>query len=106
MDNQKKLREKLKKKRQERTNGATPEPPPETGEEIDFVKMMDNVKQILKTNPEMVRQVSKCVSNVMANPELMKSLLGQVGQDIQLDQTLDNNLVGEDLDASKNDPKQ
>jgi hypothetical protein len=106
MDNKKKLREKLKKKRQERTSGATPEPPPEMDKEMDFVKMMDQVNQILKTNPEMVRQVSKCVSNVMSNPELMKSLAGQVGQDIQLDQTLDNNLVGEQLDASVNDPKQ
>ena len=106
MDNKKKLREKLKKKRQERTSGATPEPPPEMDKEMDFVKMMDQVNQILKTNPEMVRQESKCVSNVMSNPELMKSLAGQVGQDIQLDQTLDNNLVGEQLDASVNDPKQ
>jgi hypothetical protein len=117
MDNRKKLREKIKQKRENRSSGAIPDQPgqpeqPTLNGEMDFVKMMDQVNRILKTNPEMVKQVSKCVSNVMANPDLMKSLVGQVQQDIQEDQsihedqTLDSKILGGDLEASLKDPKQ
>ena len=107
-NNRKKLREKLKKKREDRTNGATPPPPlpPVMDGEMDFVKMMDQVNKILKTNPEMVKQVSKCVSNVMSNQDLMKSLVDQVQLDVQEDQTLHKSLFGEQLAASVNEPKQ
>ena len=111
MDNRKKLREKIKQKRENRSSGTIPEildqpDQPALNGEMDFVKMMDQVNKILKTNPEMVKQVSKCVSNVMANPDLMKSLVGQVQQDVQEDQTLDSKILGEDLEASLKDPKQ
>ena len=112
MDNRKKLREKLKQKRENRTSGSIPVLPelpdqePSLNGEIDFVKMMDQVNKILKTNPGMVKQVSKCVSNVMANPELMKSLVGQVQQEIHEDQTLESKILGGDLEASLKVPKQ
>ena len=108
MDNRKKLREKLKQKRENRSvNAPTPDIPFLNGE-TDFVKMMDQVNKILKTNPEMVRQVSKCVSNVMGNPELMKSLVGQVQdcQDVQEDQIFDKSELTGDLAASTKDSKQ
>ena len=112
MDNRKKLREKIKQKRENRTSGTVPVLPELPDQEsllngeLDFVKMMDQVNKILKTNPEMVKQVSKCVSNVMANPDLMKSLVGQVNQEIHEDQTLDSKILAGDLEASLKDPKQ
>ena len=114
MDNRKKLREKIKQKRENRTSGSVPvqsdqpdqSDQPTLNNEMDFVKMMDQVNKILKTNPAMVKQVSKCVSNVMGNPELMKSLVGQVQQEIHEDQTFDSNELGEELDAALKVPKQ
>ena len=72
------LREKIKKKRQQRTSPKPPEIPLFDGGETDIVKMMDQVNKILQTNPQMVQQISKCVSNVMGNKELMESLAGQL----------------------------
>jgi GTP-sensing pleiotropic transcriptional regulator CodY len=113
MDNRKKLREKIKQKRENRASGSVHEIPSQPGQnenllnkELDFVKMMDQVNNILKTNPAMVKQVSKCVSNVMGNPELMKSLVGQVEQEIHEDQTFESNKLAEDFEASIKDPKQ
>ena len=62
--------------------------------------MMDNVNKLLKTNPQMVQQISKCVSSVMNNQGFMESLSGKLEKQIQEDQTLDNNSPGESKDAS------
>jgi chromatin segregation and condensation protein Rec8/ScpA/Scc1 (kleisin family) len=91
-DARKKLKEKLRKKKAERLNKNDS---PLDGE-TDIVKMMENVNKILKTNPAMVQQVSKCVSNVMNNKQLMESLLGQFQ-----DQTLDSNDASPSTAASE-----
>ena len=98
MDNRQKLKSKLRKKKEERLLGASSSPFEENfnAGETDIVKMMENVNKILKTNPQMVKQVSKCVSNVMGNKDLMEKLMGQLQ-----DQTLDNKTVGEQTDASE-----
>ena len=98
MDNRQKLKSKLRKKKEERLLGAVSSPFEENfnAGETDIVKMMENVNKILKTNPQMVKQVSKCVSNVMGNKDLMEKLMGQLQ-----DQTLDNKTVGEQTDASE-----
>jgi len=98
MDNRQKLKSKLRKKKEERLLGAASSPFEENfnAGETDIVKMMENVNKILKTNPQMVKQVSKCVSNVMGNKDLMEKLMGQLQ-----DQTLDNKTVGEQTDASE-----
>ena len=54
--------------------------------------MMDRVNKLLKTNPQMIQQISKCVSNVMNNQELMDSLAGQITNQ---DQTLESSSLGE-----------
>ena len=60
--------------------------------EPDILKMMDRVNKLLKTNPQMIQQISKCVSNVMNNQELMDSLAGQITNQ---DQTLESSSLGE-----------
>jgi hypothetical protein len=103
MDNREKLRQKLKKKQQKRQN-VRPEPEPEPDPEpanLDFAKMMEQVNTILKTNPQMVSQISKCVSNVMGNKDLMASLVNEVNQEIQDPQIFESNTPGEEFDASE-----
>ena len=94
-----KLKAKLRKKTEERKNGNKVTLENLMGDgglggEMDIIKMMENVNRILQTNPQMVQQVSKCVSNVMNNKGLMESLVGQIQ-----DQTLDNNDVSTSADA-------
>ena len=108
MENKEKLRQKLRKKRNQRTNA----PEKNTiGEDIlgepNILKMMENVNKILKTNPQMVHQISKCVSNVMNNKDLMNSLAGQLENQISLqDQTLESKSEGEQPEASGKESKQ
>ena len=93
----KKLKAKLRKKKEERLNGNRV-PCFETGldGETDIVKMMENVNNLLKSNPEMVQKVSKCVSSVMKNKQLIETLMGQFQ-----DQTLDNNEASASVAASE-----
>ena len=97
--NKEKLRKKLRKKQENRINGSSN--PTDSfnisslgggSGEPDILKMMDHVNKILKTNPQMIQQISKCVSNVMSNQELMDSLTGQITNH---DQTLESNSLGE-----------
>jgi hypothetical protein len=85
MENREKLRAKLRKKREHRKNG-THEPPvdPFNGE-MDLMKMMESVNKILKSQPQMVQKISKCVSNVMNNKELMDSLANQLETQVTLE---------------------
>jgi hypothetical protein len=50
------------------------EPEPEG----NLVDMLAQVNKILKSNPGMLEQVNKCVSGIMANPEIMASITSQV----------------------------
>ncbi len=93
-DAKQKLKSKLRKKKQERSGN----PLNEFNSETDIVKMMESVNNLLRTNPQMVQQVSKCVSNVIGNKDLMDSLMNQFQ-----DQTLDNNKEGASEDASENE---
>ena len=102
-DARKKLKAKLRKKKEERTQGTkvTLEKLMNSangtgGEETDIMKMMENVNRILQSNPQMVQQVSKCVSNVINNKQLMESLAGQLQ-----DQTLDSNEPSTSVAASE-----
>jgi len=91
MDSRQKLKSKLKKKRQERTGGASPD-------DLDIMDMLKNVNNILQTNPQMVRQVSKAVETMMSNQHLMDSLKNELQH-----QTRDNNAEGEQPEASVKD---
>ena len=81
MDNKIKLKELLRKKRQQRKQHiAETSFDGLTDEGADIVSMMNKVNKILQKNPQMVQQISKCVSNVMGNKELMESLTTQFSQ--------------------------
>ena len=108
MENKEKLKAKLRKKREARKNGNNSSDifSGETGifsGETDILKMMDQVNKLLKTNPQMVQQISKCVSNVMNNQGLMESLSGQLEKQIQEDQTFESKELDESKDASSNE---
>jgi predicted transcriptional regulator len=101
MDNKKKLKELLRKKRQQRKQNALETSFDElTTEGTDIVSMMRQVNKILQTNPQMVKQISKCVSNVMENKEIMESLTSQ------LNQTLPSNSEGESSAAVEKESTQ
>ena len=85
MENKEKLRAKLRKKRESRKNGATPEVIDPFSGEMDLMKMMDSVNKILKSQPHMVQKISKCVSNVMGNKGLMDSLAEQLETQVTLE---------------------
>ena len=101
MENKQKLREKLRKKKESRKNAQQPMAPEDLfNGETDILAMMNRVNTILKTNPQMVQQISKCVSNVMNNRDLMSSLSKQVEDQIQVqDQTLESNSEAVSVDA-------
>lgn len=84
MENREKLRAKLRKKRESRKNGTTDPVDPFNGE-TDIMKMMESVNKILKSQPQMVQKISKCVSNVMNNKELMDSLAKQLETQVTLE---------------------
>ena len=108
-----KLKAKLKKKRSQRTgNGDSSsnnfsEPDFDLnsllngGNDTDIFKMMNHVNKILKTNPELVKQVSKCVTNVMNDKTLIDTITGKIQ-----DQTLDNSEETEEPQASTNELRQ
>lgn len=107
MENRQKLREKIRKKKESRAGGNTD---PFNGE-TDITKMMENVNRILKTDPQMVKQISKCVSNIMKDKNLMDSLtnhlstenLNEVSKEVQVGQTLETNSPQDDREASSNE---
>ena len=58
------------------------------------------LNKILKTNPELVKQVSKCVSNVMNDKDILDKIK------IIQDQTLDKSEETDDCLASTNELRQ
>jgi len=111
MDNREKIKEKLKKKRDSRKGINTKEHHSFDESNTDIMGMLDKVNKMLKTNPQMVQQISKCVSNVMNNKDLMSSLTNQFGNELnvkeaQVDQTLDKSSLDESSEASSNESKQ
>jgi tryptophanyl-tRNA synthetase len=96
------LRKKLKNKKESRTGKK--DTSPETVDEDNLFNMLNQVNQMLKQNPNMVKKVSKCVNSIFENKDLMQSLVSEiesnVKEDLQDSQTLDNNSVVPEADAS------
>ena len=88
-----KLQKKLRQKSSRRNGNKSPPPPSEQPD--DILKMMEQVSQLLKSTPELVKQVSKCVNTVMGDKNLMENLTGKIQ-----DQVLVNSDEDEDDDAS------
>ena len=109
----KRLQKKLKMKKSpsgDQTGGSSSNDQPD-----DFMAIMNEVNKMFKTNPEMIKKVSKCVNNIMDNKELMQTLVSKVTDDIeneqneqigQIDQTLLNKDFVEQLEALSNEDKQ
>ena len=100
-----KLKAKIKNKKSQRTNcDAGPSTATNFNEtfndETNIIQMMEHVNKLLKTNPELVKQVSKCVTNVMGD----KSLLDKIK--LIQDQTLDKSDETDDSLASTNELRQ
>ena len=98
-----KLKAKLKAKKSQRTTASTPinEIPGDLESENGILKMMEHVNKLLKTNPDLVKQVSKCVSNVMNDKTLLDTITGKLQ-----DQTLDKSDETDESFASSNELKQ
>lgn len=98
------LRKKLKNKKESRTGKK--DASPEKVDEDNLFNMLNQVNQMLKQNPNMVKKVSKCVNSIFENKDLMKSLVSEIesnvkeSEDFQDSQTLDNNSVVPEADAS------
>ena len=99
-DNSTKLKAKIKAKKSQRTTASTPinEIPGDLESENGILKMMEHVNKLLKTNPDLVKQVSKCVSNVMNDKSLLDTITGKLQ-----DQTLDKSEDTDDSLASPNE---
>ena len=95
-------KKRLQKKLENRKNklqdqGCTSESTDST-ESVDFMKMLNEVNKMFKTNPNMIQKVSKCVNNIMENKELMETLVSKANLDIDNDdQTLQNKELVEAL---------
>jgi hypothetical protein len=106
------LRKKLLKK------GKKLNKSPEDESETDLFNMLNQVNKMLKENPNMVKKVSKCVSSIFENKDLMSTLTNEIGSKINFDsenseltqivqdQTFVNNSEGDLVDASEKEDKQ
>ena len=90
MDN--KTKERLRKKLNKKKGNTIAET--SFSEENNVVMdMLNSMNKMLRENPEMVHKVSKCVSNIIDNKNLMETLTNEIKNNLEpnQDQTLDNN---------------
>ena len=102
---QKKLKSKLNAKKGKRINkepSGGSSSPDEVNEESLFT-MLNQVNQMLKQNPEMIKKVSKCVNSIFENKPLMDSLVNEIQTNVQGDQTFDSNIPAEREEADLNE---
>jgi len=123
-----KTKERLKKKLLKKGKKVKNEVDDES--ETNLFKMLNDVNNMLKKNPNMVKKVSNCVNSIFENKELMNTLATEIGSKINLnenetdlnngsnngfnnglninheDQTLVNKSEEGELEASKNEDKQ
>jgi uridylate kinase len=94
------LRQKIKNKQNARSRKDKSEMKiPENTE--DFMGMLQQVQNVLKTNPEMMNKISSVVNSMMSDPTIMnniqESLKTETGQISS--QTLESNCSGGSSDA-------
>ncbi len=94
MENKEKLNAKIRAKSARRKPKQKNQQP---GESLEM--MLENFNKMLKTNPQMVQQISRCVSGFMENKELMESLKQQI-------QTNPSSSPVESLEALSKESKQ
>jgi hypothetical protein len=52
-------------------------------DENDFLKMFNNVNKLMKENPQMIKEVNKCIGNIFENKDLMNNLVNEIKQNIE-----------------------
>jgi hypothetical protein len=97
------LKKKLKKKKDQRTGKSsntakTGIPELDNVEGGDIFQMIQQVQNMLKTNPDLVTKVSSCINSVMNNTDVMQKLTTEIEQTIH-SQTLDTSVSGVESDA-------
>jgi hypothetical protein len=90
----KQLRKKLNKKRADK--GLEELENLENLDDNSLFNMINQVNKSLKENPEMVKNISKCINNVFDNKDLMSSLINEVQTNIV-------NNAGSDSDSGDSD---
>jgi hypothetical protein len=70
------------KKKNNKNNKKKPEPEP-TQNENDILGMLNQVNELLRTNPDMVARVSKCVSSIMENKDIMDTLASEIQNTVE-----------------------
>ena len=63
-----------------KNNKKKPEP---TQNENDILGMLNQVNELLRTNPDMVAKVSKCVSSIMENKDIMDTLASEIQNTVE-----------------------
>jgi len=58
--------------------------------EDSLFNMLNQVNQMLKQNPDMVKKVSSCVNNIFENKNLMQSLVSEIEENIKVPDANDN----------------
>ena len=91
------LRKKLNNKKNKRTGK---ESTPEKVDEESLFTMLNQVNQMLKTNPNMIKKVSKCVNSIFENKDLMSSLVSEIENNVKLDQEDFDSTNQEELDST------
>lgn len=77
------LKKKLKDKKNKRTGVSGSLPSFEDDGEESLFNMLNQVNQMLKQNPDMVKKVSKCVNSIFENKDLMNSLVSEIEQNVE-----------------------
>jgi hypothetical protein len=80
------LRKKINNKKNKRAgkeSGRSEDP--EKMDEDSLFNMLNQVNQMLKSNPNMVKKVSKCVNSIFENKDLMNSLVSEIENNVKLD---------------------
>ena len=95
------LKKRLKKKNNSPLGDS--EGSSESLEGTTILEMLAQVNSILKSNPEMISKVNKCVSKIMGNSSLMSKISSEIQNN---DQTLDNNSPEESVTALVNESTQ
>ena len=56
----------------------------------DLFNMLNKVNDILRSNPQMAEKVSKCVTTIMENKEIMGTLSEQIKNTVENDDNVTN----------------
>lgn len=97
----KKLAAKKKKARNPNKQQMGDNPFGQSFSEDSIADMITQVNKMLKSNPDMIKQVSKCVNGIFENKDIIESIANNIQ-----DQTLQSSSEGDLPTAESNESKQ